>query len=127
MFEDKMIPLDAWVTGLVDWLVENHREFFQLLKWPVDKTLTGFDMGLNFLSPVVIILAVALLAWRFSGKGLAVFSIVALVFIGLLGFWEDTMTTLAMVLSSVLFCLPWYWTGLPSPWQGKIPIDNKYQ
>lgn len=104
MFEDKMIPLDAWVTGLVDWLVENHREFFQLLKWPVDKTLTGLDMGLNALSPVLVILAIALLAWRFSGKGLAVFSIVAMVFIGLLGFWEDTMTTLAMVLSSVLFC-----------------------
>jgi glycine betaine/proline transport system permease protein len=72
MFEDKMIPLDDWVTSLVDWLVENHREFFQLLKWPVDKTLTGLDMGLNALSPLLVILAIALLAWRFSGKGLAV-------------------------------------------------------
>ncbi|MBU0973691.1 MAG: proline/glycine betaine ABC transporter permease [Proteobacteria bacterium] len=104
MFEEKIIPLDGWISTFVDWLVENHREFFQLLKWPVEKTLIGFDMGLNALPPFVIILAIAFLAWRFSGKGLAVFSIAAMGFIGLLGFWEDTMTTLAMVLSSVLFC-----------------------
>ncbi|MCP3944002.1 MAG: proline/glycine betaine ABC transporter permease [Desulfobacteraceae bacterium] len=104
MFAEKIIPLDTWVSSLVNWLVENHRGFFQLLKWPVDKTLMGFDTGLNALSPVVIILVIALLAWRFSGKGLAIFSIAGMVVIGLLGFWEDTMTTLAMVLSSVLFC-----------------------
>lgn len=75
-----------------------------LIKWPVEKTLTGFDMGLNALSPVIVILAIAFFAWRFSGLGLTVFSIIAMVFIGLLGLWEDTMTTLAMVISSVLFC-----------------------
>ena len=37
-------------------------------------------------------------------NNLAVFSVITLVLIGLLGLWEDTMTTLAMVLSSVAFC-----------------------
>ncbi len=104
MFEDKIIPLDIWISEFVEWLVENHREFFQILKWPVEQTLTGFDSVLNALHPVIIILAMALCAWRFSGKVLAVFSVFALTFIGLLGLWGDTMTTLAMVLASVLFC-----------------------
>ncbi|MEA3470017.1 MAG: proline/glycine betaine ABC transporter permease [Thermodesulfobacteriota bacterium] len=104
MFEEKVIPLDSWVSQFVDWLVENYRDFFQSLKWPVDQTLNGLDVGLNWLHPLVIIALIGFAAYRFSGKGLAVFSVVTLVLIGLLGLWEDTMTTLAMVLSSVVFC-----------------------
>jgi glycine betaine/proline transport system permease protein len=104
MFEEKVIPLDSWVSQSVDWLVENYRDFFQSLKWPVDQTLNGLDVGLNWLHPLVVIALISFAAYRFSGKGLAVFSAVTLFLIGLLGLWEDTMTTLAMVLSSVVFC-----------------------
>lgn len=104
MFEEKMIPLDVWISGFVDWLVNNYRGVFQMIKWPVEQTLTGFDLGLNALPPVVVILALSLVAWRFSGLALAVFSALALTLIGLLGLWSDTMTTLAMVLASVVFC-----------------------
>ncbi len=104
MFEDKVIPLDSWISQFVDWLVENYRDFFQAVKWPVDQTLNGLDAGLNWLHPLLVIALITFAAYRFAGKGLAVFSVVTLVLIGLLGLWEDTMTTLAMVLSSVVFC-----------------------
>lgn len=104
MFEDKVIPLDEWVSQFVEWLVDNYRDFFQTIKWPVDQTLSGIDAGLNALPPLLVIALLAFAAWRFSGKGLAVFTIFTLTIIGLLGLWEDTMTTLAMVLSSVIFC-----------------------
>lgn len=104
MFEDKVIPLDTWITQFVEWLVDNHREFFQIIKWPVEQTLNGLDVALNAIHPVIVIVVLAGFAWRFSGKGLAVFTVLAMTLIGLLGLWEDTMTTLAMVLSSVLFC-----------------------
>lgn len=104
MFEDKVIPLDVWVSNIVDWLVTNYRGFFQFIKWPVEKTLAGFDAGLNMIHPVIIIIVLAIIAWKFSGKALAAFTTISLVLIGLLGLWGDTMTTLAMVLSSVFFC-----------------------
>jgi glycine betaine/proline transport system permease protein len=104
MFEDKLIPLDEWVSHFVDWLVDNYRELFQTIKWPVEQTLNGLDAGLNALPPLIIIAALALVAWRFSGKALALFTLVTMTFVGLLGLWEDTMTTLAMVLCSVIFC-----------------------
>ncbi|WP_319542967.1 proline/glycine betaine ABC transporter permease [uncultured Pseudodesulfovibrio sp.] len=104
MFEETIIPLDKWVTVFIEWLVDNHREFFQTLKWPVEQMLNGFEHGLNMLHPSIIIVAVCLVAWRFSGKRLAVFSLVAMFTVGFLGLWEDTMITLAMVLSSVIIC-----------------------
>ncbi|MEZ7197853.1 ABC transporter permease [Pseudodesulfovibrio karagichevae] len=104
MFQDTIIPLDQWVSEAVEWLVDNHREFFQMLKWPVDWLLSGFEHGLTTVHPLVVIVIVCLLALKFSGKRLAVFSLASLLLMGFLGLWEDTMITLAMVLSSVVIC-----------------------
>lgn len=103
-FEDKVIPLDDWITHFVDWLVEGYRWFFQSIKWPVEVTLTGLENGLQAIPPIILIVIMGFIAWRTGGKRLAVFTVASLVFIGLLGFWEDTMITLAMVFSSVVFC-----------------------
>jgi glycine betaine/proline transport system permease protein len=117
MFEDAVIPLDVWVSRFVEWLVDNYRDFFQALKWPVEATLNGIDSGLNWLHPVVVIAAITFAAWRFSGKGLAIFSVITLTVVGLLGLWSETMTTLAMVLSSVVFCAI---VGIPlGIWSGR--------
>ncbi|NWH06545.1 ABC transporter permease [Desulfobacter latus] len=103
MFDEKVLPIDMWITDFVDWLVNNYRHIFQIIKWPVEQILTGFDIGLNAVPPIIIIGILTFCAWRFSGWALAVFSIIAMIFIGLIGFWADTMTTLAMVLASVFF------------------------
>ena len=103
-FEEKVIPLDNWISVFIDWLVEGYRWFFQGLKWPVEVTLSGLENGLLATPPLLIIGIMALIAWKTSGIKLAIFTIAALVFIGLLGFWEDTMITLAMVFASVAFC-----------------------
>lgn len=103
-FEDKVIPLDSWITQFIDWLVEGYRWFFQGLKLPVEVTLSGMEHGLQAIHPFIIIAIISFIAWRVSGLRLAIFSAITLIFIGLLGFWEDTMITLAMVFSSVVFC-----------------------
>lgn len=103
-FDEKVIPLDTWITSLIDWLVEGYRWFFQAIKWPVEITLSGIENGLVAVPPIIIILILALAAWRASGIKLGLFTIATMVFIGLLGLWEDTMITLAMVLCSVVFC-----------------------
>lgn len=103
-FEDQVIPLDDWINSFIDWLVEGYRWFFQIIKWPVDFTLSGMENILQAIPPLLVILVVCVIAWRVSGIKLALFSGVAMVLIGLLGLWEDTMITLAMVFCSVIFC-----------------------
>ncbi len=103
-FEEKIIPLDDWISYFIDWLVEGYRWFFQGLKWPVEMTLSGIENGLLALPPLLVIAVFTLIAWRSSGYKLAGFSAVTLVLIGMLGLWAETMTTLAMVFSSVVFC-----------------------
>jgi len=103
-FEEQVLPLGDWINTFIDWLVEGYRWFFQGIKWPVEITLGGMEQGLQAVHPFIIILIFALAAWKASGWKLAVASVLMLVFVGLLGLWEDTMITLAMVFSSVVFC-----------------------
>ena len=103
-FDESKIPLDNWIETLVDWLVSNFRSQFQLIKWPVDVTLSGIDAFLNWIPPILIIIVIAILAWKLAGWKISVFSTLALLLIGYLGLWGQTMTTLAMVFSAVVFC-----------------------
>ena len=109
-FEEKVIPLDHWVSQFVDSLVEGYRPLFQALKWPVEALMGGMGQALLAIPPVLVVLALAVLAWRASGVKLAVFTALSLVFIGLLGFWDECMITLAMVFAAVIFCVI---TGIP--------------
>ncbi|WP_205749198.1 proline/glycine betaine ABC transporter permease [Desulfopila sp. IMCC35008] len=104
MFEEKLIPLDIWISQFIDWLVEGYRWFFQAIKWPVDVTLIGMENGLQATPPLIIIAIMVLIAWKASGVRLAILTAATMFFIGFLGLWEDTMITLAMVFSSVVFC-----------------------
>ncbi len=103
-FDEQLIPLDEWVQTFVDWLVLNYRDFFQVIKVPVEISLEGLEWIFSTLPPFVVIILFAVAAWRYAGKRVTVFTVLSFLLVGYLGLWEDTMTTLAMVICSVLFC-----------------------
>ena len=103
-FDEQLIPLDEWIQTFVDWLVLNYREFFQVIKIPIEISLEGLEWFFSTLPPFVIILLFAVAAWRYAGKRVTLFTLLTFLLIGFLGLWDDTMTTLAMVISSVFFC-----------------------
>ena len=53
----------------------------------------------------VTIALLAILAWYKSGKGVCIFTILGLLLIWGMGFWNETMQTLALVLSSTIIAL----------------------
>jgi glycine betaine/proline transport system permease protein len=99
------IPFDDWVESFVkDWLVPNFRPAFQAVKWPVDQTLTWLEAGLQSIPVLAFILITVLIAWRTAGRGVAIFSLIALLFLDFINVWPETMTTLAMIITAVVFC-----------------------
>jgi len=99
------IPLDDWVSDAIKgWLVPNFREVFQAIKVPIAAVLDNLDVALNAIPMPVFTIALALIAWLVATRGVALFTLVSLVFLDLIGVWSDTMTTLAMILTAVLFC-----------------------
>lgn len=99
------IPLDAWVeTAIKGWLVPNFREVFQAVQTPITLVLEGLDAVLQVIPMPVFAIALALLAWAVASRGLALFTLASLLVVDLIGVWTQTMTTLAMILTAVLFC-----------------------
>ena len=103
-FDEQLIPLDEWIQTAVDWTVLNYRDFFQVIKVPVELSLEGLEWLFATLPPFVVILLFAIAAWRYAGKRVTVFTVLSFLLVGYLGLWDDTMTTLAMVICSVVFC-----------------------
>lgn len=99
------IPLDDWVNFFVkDWLVPNFRPAFRTLQWPITQVLNALDALLNAIPMVLFTAGLSLIAWRTAGRGVALFTLIALVFIDMIGLWPETMTTLSMVVTAVFFC-----------------------
>jgi glycine betaine/proline transport system permease protein len=103
-FEKYQIPLEKVIENAVDWLVTNFRPQFQAIKWPVEKTLTGVDAFLNWLPPIIVIIGIFLIAWKLAGWKVGIFGAVTFLLVGFLGFWQEGMTTIAMVICAVFFC-----------------------
>ncbi|MGC9456878.1 MAG: glycine betaine/L-proline ABC transporter permease ProW [Halothiobacillaceae bacterium] len=104
-FDEAVIPLAGWVDQGLDWVVEHLRPVFQLIRWPVDTTLTAIQDLLLATPAPLFILIFMLLAWQFGGRRLAIGSVISWVVLGLIGVWQAAMVTLALVLTSVVFCL----------------------
>lgn len=99
------LPLESWVEDGVDWLVVNYRFIFQAIKWPIDKVLMGIRDFLLWVHPLIVIAAMVAVAWRYASRGVAVFTLIALLLLGYTGVWEESMITLSMILASVIFCI----------------------
>ncbi len=100
------IPFDTWVNTFVrGFLVPNFRPFFRAIQVPVNEVLQAFDMFFAWVPMPIITIVFALLAWRIVGRSLAIITLVGFCFIDMIQLWPDTMTTLSMIITSVLFCV----------------------
>lgn len=110
LFAKPLVPMQAWVTDALDWLVINFRPLFQSIKLPIDVVLKAIEAGLSHTHPFVVIAILMLSAWQFGSGRLAIGTGVSLLGIGIIGVWAEAMITLALVFTSVAFCVA---VGLP--------------
>lgn len=99
------IHLDKWIQSFIEWLAFNFRPFFQIIKIPVVELLSLIQWALVSMPPLVFLLIVTGLALWVAGRGVAIFSALALVFIMLIGVWQEAMTTLALIATAIVICV----------------------
>ncbi len=99
------IPLAHWVEVAVDWLVVYADPVFTALRWPIAHILDAVQAVLLFLPWPVIIAVFVFLGWYNVGWKIGVMSGLGLLFVGFLGYWELTMTTLSMILTALFFSI----------------------
>jgi len=98
------VPLAEWIEKYVkDWLFAQ-RPVFKKISVPIENTLDAMDTLFNFVPLPIVILFFVFAAFKTNGLKFAIFTFASLVFIDLLDVWEETMTTMAMIVTAVLFC-----------------------
>lgn len=104
-FHHTWVPFDTWVTHGIDWLVSHGRPVFQGIRMPVDFVLSGFQNILLGMPAPIAILVFALIAWQCAGFSMGAATLIGLIAIGAIGAWSQAMVTLALVLTSLFFCM----------------------
>lgn len=90
---------------LIDTLKERFDPFFHALGDGLTAAIRGLEAVLLWPSSYVLIGLLAAASWRLSGPGSAVLSALGLLLIDMMGLWQATMETLALVLSSAVVSL----------------------
>lgn len=99
------IPLASWIDQFVAWLTVAGEPFSKGMSRFLLFFLVRLENFLLWVPWVVVVLAVALIAWRVAGWRLAAGSAIAMVFVGTLGLWDMAMKTLALVMAATILAL----------------------
>jgi glycine betaine/proline transport system permease protein len=99
------IPIAEWIEkNIKEWLFMQ-RPLFKKLSAPIDTVLNSLEYLFNIIPFPVAILIFIYFAYKTNGLKFAVMTVIGLVFIDLVDLWSESMTTLAMIFTAVIFCI----------------------
>jgi glycine betaine/proline transport system permease protein len=99
------VPIAEWIErNIKEWLFMQ-RPLFKKLSAPIDSVLNGLDTLFNFIPFPLVLLIFMYFGFKTNGIKFALISAVALISIDLVDLWQETMTTLAMIFTAVIFCM----------------------
>lgn len=102
---NKTIDIGQYVEIAINWLTENGKPVFDVIKHLGNSSIMGIEWVLTNTPFYVIILFFTLLALWKAGKGIAVVTAAGLSLIFLMGLWKETMETLALIFVSTITAL----------------------
>jgi len=113
------IPVGEYVEIGIDWIAYKFEPFFDAVTVGIDVAVTAFQDVLLYLHPFIMMGFLAVFAywiisrkygsfsiegWR-VGRGMLLFTVVGLFLLYGMGFWQETMETLALVITSAIIAL----------------------
>jgi glycine betaine/proline transport system permease protein len=125
-FRVVQIPLGQWIAGFVDVLNDHAAFVFNITSDVLGFLIDGLIDAMQAVPPLALILLFAALAWWLHRSAwLAAFIVLSLILVINLGYWEETVETLALVVFATFFCMligvplgiaaahrAWLYTGL---------------
>ena len=126
MLIDQKIPLGQYIASFVEWLTQNGADYFDAIAQGLEFMIHGVTSALTWFNPLVLIALFAALAHLIQRKwSLTAFVALSFLLILNLGYWQETMETLAQVTFATVVCVaigvpvgilaahkPMFYTGL---------------
>ena len=99
-FPEKIyIPMEKWIDFIMDWVLTNMAGIFDAIGLAILKILLIIEKVLLWVPWPVVLIIIGVAAWRSMGKVRHGVLMAGLIFmIGVFGYWDDAMRTLAICL-----------------------------
>ncbi|MCM3699987.1 proline/glycine betaine ABC transporter permease [Paenibacillus macerans] len=99
------LPIADWIESIVEWMSTYLGGFFDGLS-AVIEWIVNFFSGLFLLPhPLLFIAIIGILAYLIGRWQLALFTVIGFLLIDNLGYWQETMNTLGLVITSGLISI----------------------
>ena len=109
--------LASWMEARIDGAAAAGGDVFDGIVTGVRGVLDALTLALNGSPWPVVMLVIAVTAWRSAGPRVAIFTLASMAYIALLGYWSVAMETVALVGAAVILCVV---IGIPlGIWFGK--------
>ncbi|MFJ8237766.1 ABC transporter permease [Ureibacillus sp. NPDC094379] len=101
------LPVADSVEKIMDWLTSHFSSLFDFVQTGGQSAMDGITDLLVMIPPILFILIVALISFLATRKkfGLAIFSVVGLLFIYNQGLWEELMNTITLVIFASIIAI----------------------
>lgn len=99
--KELIVPVSDWINFSMEKFIDKFGWFFLNISWLLSWPIIGAQWLLHSVPWVVIIFLVTFTAYLSSGLKLALFTLSASFYMVLIGYWEESMNTLALVTISV--------------------------
>ena len=93
------------IDTFVEWLTISFEDIFDSITWAIRGMLDFLELLFIGTPWPVMALLLLLLSWKMAGWRVVMFTAAALTYLGAFGFWDKSMSTMALVGSSVFICL----------------------
>ena len=99
------LPIAEWIEkNIKEWLFMQ-RPLFKKLSAPIDTVLNGLEYLFNIIPFPIAVLIFVYFAYKTNGLKFTILTVIGLIFIDLVDLWSESMTTLAMIFTAVIFCI----------------------
>ncbi|WP_328284517.1 ABC transporter permease [Paenibacillus tarimensis] len=99
------IPIGEGVEQLERWMKTYFGGLFDLIRTVIGWMVANIEYVLTLLPPIILIVLLALLSWRMVGWKFSIFTLIGLLLIDNLGFWELSMQSLSLVLTASILSI----------------------
>ena len=104
--ENYKLPLGEYIELFFDWLVDVAAGFFDAMSVSLEWLITSSTDVLLWLPPALFIVFLGGFAlWLHRSWSLLVFVVISMLLIWNLGYWQEMMQTLSLVLYATLLCV----------------------
>ncbi len=104
-FIEHKLPLGQYVEQIIDWITYQGADVFDAFAYVLEMIILKLSEIILWFPPISLILALTLYLLIKKRIGLAVFSCLALALILNLGYWQETVETLVLVMFSTCVCI----------------------